>query len=422
MSRILTFAMILGATFLLFLPAAPAQATPNTMKLLTENTGWALMHGRLYWTTDFGQHWRDITPPGAPVPRRGGVVSIADVSFHGTADGWVLLRTGGGGEYGDSSFELASTTDAGTTWSVTPVTLPNWRSWRRLGGNGSVDFVDPLHGWMNLSLESSANFDRGLLYSTADGGRTWQQVPGAPMIAAGVRSVTAKDCWLAGGPAGQDLYATHDGGASWTRLTLKAPPQAGRATLPTYQLPMFVGARLGYVAVFYSGGEGDGTALVLFTTHDGGRTWKAVGLLRDSRDGSGGELVPWAITRTELIATGPGRASLVLKALGFDGRVREPKGAAPGRLGAVAKLSFVGDLRGWVAATQSGMEPGHKLHLYSTTDGGATWNDITPKPTRVSVPRGAITLRMRFQGGATAARASKAGSAGTRKWLDKWGG
>jgi len=85
-----------------------------------------------------------------------------------------------------------------------------------------LSFVDARHGW---ALGYFALPKPGLvtLQSTDDGGRTWHLVtppttePGQPVT--GVSFVDREDGWACG-PA---LYATHDGGGTWTRVRLGAP-------------------------------------------------------------------------------------------------------------------------------------------------------------------------------------------------------
>jgi photosystem II stability/assembly factor-like uncharacterized protein len=55
-------ALLIIAIFLILPSAGRAQATPSDIKLLTQNTGWAIAGGRLYSTTNGGSSWTDVTP------------------------------------------------------------------------------------------------------------------------------------------------------------------------------------------------------------------------------------------------------------------------------------------------------------------------------------------------------------------------
>ena len=85
------------------------------MKLLAPGTGWAKRAGRLYWTTDNGANWRDITPP-----RTGAADSIF---FLDSSAGWAA-----NGNCDPCSTELQinlnSTTDGGATWSRVTGSMP----------------------------------------------------------------------------------------------------------------------------------------------------------------------------------------------------------------------------------------------------------------------------------------------------------
>ena len=72
---------------------------------------------------------------------------------------------------------------------------------------------DDSHGWLLFKLATGNNFSQGLLYVTEDGGLTWQQRE-AP-LGEPVTFVDANTGWTAGGPAGDELYRTLDGGQSW---------------------------------------------------------------------------------------------------------------------------------------------------------------------------------------------------------------
>ncbi len=134
----------------------------GSMKLLAPGVGWAGRGGRLYWTTDNGANWTDITPPAA----RGSGEHIADIFFLDVHHGWVLFA-----EYGEPQckFDLAYTGDTGATWSVTHVTV----AVGNLDPAGRITFADNQHGWMVLQIATAA-FHSGLLLLTSDGGRTWQ--------------------------------------------------------------------------------------------------------------------------------------------------------------------------------------------------------------------------------------------------------
>jgi photosystem II stability/assembly factor-like uncharacterized protein len=94
----------------------------------------------------------------------------------------------------------------------------------------SVTFVSPDDGWV-LGTGTCSSAPCAAIARTADGGRTWAKVsaphasivPGGdqgPPGISGLRFADARNGWA----FGPDLWATHDGGASWARLTIPGLP------------------------------------------------------------------------------------------------------------------------------------------------------------------------------------------------------
>jgi len=129
-------------------------------------------------------------------------------------------------------------------------------------------FSDKLHGWVELGTIRS-----GVLFSTSDGGRTWQSPKSQPGIGSDMVAPTDKDLWLAGGRDSK-LVATHDGADTFQEVSLPVPLGIDPDDYPTYSLPVFTDSLNGYEGVMYTGGNGDKSAMALFTTTDGGHTWK----------------------------------------------------------------------------------------------------------------------------------------------------
>ena len=164
MRKLRFFVFLIAATFFL----APSAASAQAMRLLTRNSGWFLLYGRLYWTNDFGHDWRSISPPGAQIY---GPYMISDVFFLNTSDGWALLVRRSSIATGTFDDALAATHDAGITWSVTAlhVASPHPGS-MPLAGSGTVFFHDRTHGWIDLGVVSSLAVMHGLLFSTGERG------------------------------------------------------------------------------------------------------------------------------------------------------------------------------------------------------------------------------------------------------------
>jgi len=348
-------------TILMVSSVAAAQSDNiHSMKLLTSQVGWAASQSRLFWTTSTGDSWSEITPK-ASTP-----MTIASVFFLDASTGWALLSD----ENEDKPrFTLASTTSAGSTWTLTAITIPEAQT-IQLSGGGCIDFSDSLHGWIVLTQVSSSAFSLGILLKTEDGGSTWQATSGNLPIADPLRFFTSKDGWMAR-LGGDELYVTHDGANSWQEVSLKAPPQVYPAVHATYDLPMFEDSKHGFLPVTYAQTACKGSALVLFATDNGGKTWVPYRILPNLTGSSIGQTIPSTVVQSNLMsAQVSGATVLTFTTVAADGKVLSSTSADAAPAGsAVFDLSFASDTLGWVL-TSGG--------LLSTTDGGITWVDITP--------------------------------------------
>jgi hypothetical protein len=147
-----------------------------------------------------------------------------------------LLKTSGShvtpDEYAIAELAIAapSATSPAASASPVPPATPS-ASTALLGlSPASVTFVSPNDGWV-LGTGSCSGAPCAAIRRTADGGRTWAAVSaphaaivpggyqGAPGIS-GIRFADARNGWA----FGPDLWATHDGGATWARLTIAGLP------------------------------------------------------------------------------------------------------------------------------------------------------------------------------------------------------
>src|SRR6266550_1606167 len=83
-------------------------------KLLTAEIGWAASEQKIFWTTDAGQHWQDISPP------KNAGENITSVFFLDPTTGWALLSKASDPE---PVFRIAVTTTSGRIWNVNSVTI-----------------------------------------------------------------------------------------------------------------------------------------------------------------------------------------------------------------------------------------------------------------------------------------------------------
>ena len=125
-----------------------------------------------------------------------------------------------------------------------------------------ICFVDERYGW--------AVGDRGVVWHTEDGGRQWQrQRSGINCELQSICFINRQIGWAAGGFAqpyshtgGGVLLSTSDGGQTWTGNP--------RLLLPALKRIVFVDALHGWAIGFPSAMYPSG----VFTTNDGGRSWR----------------------------------------------------------------------------------------------------------------------------------------------------
>jgi probable HAF family extracellular repeat protein len=351
--------------------------TLQSMKLLTSQIGWAATGSRLFWTTDGGVHWKDITPKTV-IPE-----NLASVFFLDTSTGWALLSTFD--EAKDAPrFAFASTKDAGETWEISDFNPPINPKQYVLAGGGTLDFVDSEHGWMNLGVVSSAFAHLGILLATKDGGKTWSWAPGGSGSGDGsIRFINPKDGWTVT-REGDELYVTHDGAKSWQELSLSVPGEMHSTAQPTYEVPIFTDSQHAYLPVSFSGADDPAILLVLFASRDGGKTWKRYSHLSQTTSA-------WATTvaGSFWMTASISNADLRLDTLTLDDMAESritTKSRAPAA-GGVWQVSFTDSSTGWLLVSGLNCASPERgcLELISTTDGGLRWDNITPTDAKDSL-------------------------------------
>jgi photosystem II stability/assembly factor-like uncharacterized protein len=379
--------IVLGFVMMLFLCT-----NALAMKLLTPKIGWTLTEKGLYWTTNAGTNWQNITPQSVSGE------NITAVFFLNTSQGWVVCCDNSGKQ---KRFNIAFTNDSGVHWSISPLKTPAsilaeenrldtivkkhpgdlQFQHSAMGGTGWIDFINSNHGWMILGYYDTArptDIHTGIILETIDGGKTWKQVGDNLPTAGDFHFVTTKDSWLTSHVGSGFLYVTHNGGDTWQKVTLPPPPPLSEED-GWYDLPIFKDSQNGFMPVTYE--TENLPSLVLFVTHDGGKTWKADRVLPNMKDIA--NVYPSTVVDSVLITLSASESdrSLTLIKVFPGGRTVETEADAldiKGNLtprslyfGAGWHLSFINSNQGWVSTYTS--------QLLSTSDGGATWTVITPQ-------------------------------------------
>ena len=206
-----------------------------------ERAGWAVGgNGALVSTADGGRNWKVRARPTED--------TLRDVFFNDALNGWLVCERS---VYALARAEearsyLLRTTDGGETWSRVAVTA---------GDAGvllaRVVFATPERGW--------AFGEMGALYSTRDGGATWQRrrAPTQRFLS-GAHFLDASRGWLVG--AAGTVLRTADGGETWRAISSPALSATARLNAVWFADP----AR----------GWAVGQRGRIVATGDGGNSWR----------------------------------------------------------------------------------------------------------------------------------------------------
>ena len=338
--------------------------------------GWAVTDSRILRTADGGETWLDRTPPAlAETSLQTSTLGdtqfgrLSDAAFLGADALWVALFSAG-------KIEVFATGDAGKHWQQGVLELGTTTGEAGdLTGLVGIDFVNPKDGWIVANLGGGAGSQPVGVHRTEDGGLTWQTVaiptpethePGGLPFGGdktGFAFADPKHGWLTGSSAANGiwLFSTSDGGDTWQQATLTVPADPSAAAMhkdfPTTMPPVFINDHDGVLSV--SGGtgtQGDVFVTEFYTTSDGGRHWRATTPLVTRDDWLQSWSWPdaahgFAANDSEFCITGDS---------GRTWRSRD----LPAALKGITQIDFVSSSIGWAVASG---------RLFKTTDGGDSW-------------------------------------------------
>lgn len=180
--------------------------------------------------------------------------------------------------------------DSGAVYTTTD----GGRVWKPLSSGSDSDmnfiyFIDLNRGWMLGKPDAKTgdeNEGENTLFITADGGRTWASKP-LPYVTS-LHFTDAKTGWAVG--RNSTLLKTTDGGLGWNKVGGVEKLIGPRGDSSNYSFGFsdihFTDAKHGWlIGNFYGRARGDIGGV--FTTSDGGATWRRVPLAIQTRNNSG---------------------------------------------------------------------------------------------------------------------------------------
>ncbi len=258
---------------------------------------------------------------------------LRSVNFIDDDTGWVSGSDG----------LIARTTDSGETWN------------EQLSGTSNtlkcIDFINSSTGW--------TVGENGEILFTSDGGSTWTtQVSTTSSNLNSVYFIDQNTGWAAG--ANGTILFTDNGGVNWSL-------QNSGSSLEIFDIK-FVDNSIGYAV----GGDGSYTELILKTI-DGGNSWSP---LSSGTDGVlysvafVDENTGWTVgLDSKILKTTDGGASWNLQNLGDKAQAPEKMTIVDGQ-GGLRSVYFKDANSGWAV----GGSNEYFRNIYTTTDGGVTWN------------------------------------------------
>ncbi len=256
----------------------------DRLTFLNAEDGWLILSNAtdsssiaLFGTTDGGNTWVKLQSTSNSQSGQLPLAHFQQITFLTAQDGWAA----GENAASTGSVQLYVTHDGGATWQQQRIPLPAQGFSGPTVDTRAPEFFNAQDGILEVTSSTAtpqaqvANRPQsgilgGVIYVTHDGGATWQAGALLPIPPGFISFSDADHGWLASSD-NADLWATSDGGAHWTKLSvggLIAYAGGGGNALSYLD---FVSSQIGFA-------ERDdllhGTQLV--QTQDSGHTWTQI--------------------------------------------------------------------------------------------------------------------------------------------------
>lgn len=360
--------------------------TVTALEMVSATAGWAVAESdadadsHLLTTRDGGATWRDATPPQ---PRDATLALGAGLTFAAldARTAWATFYDKTAGPLSVTPF-VWRTTDGGQTWRASaPLDVTDAEFY----SPSDLVFVDANSGWLLVHVGAGMMHDYVMLFVTRDAGLSWERVVDPfdttenslwqSCGKTGVDFADAQTGWVTGDcggvqPGAPYLFKTTDGGRTWAPVEL--PPPADQLDL--YQIdtnacgtqaPLYLkGADIVLAVTCQDYNSGQALAF-LYRSADGGATWAV------ERLAGGFTTAAFLDPETGWILTASPDLTESTLAQTVDGgqNLTDVK-----QLSWTGPLDFVDAQTGWAVA-----QAGEARALVKTTDGGRTWQVITPQ-------------------------------------------
>ena len=343
--------------------------------MTTETTGWALggrsgESSKVLRTGDAAKTWVDMKIPfdGGADP---GSVVLAGF-FLDDQTGWVT-------PYMTALPPIAEqyvwkSTDSGVTWSKSLLATDGMMEAFSIS---HIFFVDELNGWLMAHVGAGMNHDYIVIYHTNDGGLTWEKVVDPTNnnnVVDGDRGIQScsknglifsdpQNGWLTGScngvAAGVLLFQTHDGGKTWSNVNLPDPDKhtgiyQNFDAVCASQFPnVSVGVVQLEVACKFMNAPLDQPVVLLYQSTDGGTNW-------EKKEIPAGNLT--YLPESGLLVQGTTTSILRDTQKKWIDLKDVPEGIS---------TQFISKDIGWILSATG--------EIYMTTDGGLIWGIISPQ-------------------------------------------